>query len=363
MDDSYIKVKDLTTKSRFTSKTLKQLEYDIIEATNKSSTLEYSLFISIRTQIFNNISRIKATANLLSFIDVFCSLATVASKNHYTRPQLNTDGIIEIKNGRHPIVEMLNEEDFIGNDTHMNISNKLIHLITGPNMSGKSTYMRQVVLIVLMAQMGSFVPCDSANIFICDRIFTRIGASDNLSKGESTFMVEMNEVSQILNYATENSLVILDELGRGTSTYDGISLAWATVEYIQKNIKCHTLFATHYFELTELANKLENISNYTVEVEEKDGKISFLRKITSGCANKSYGIYVAELANLPKEVIVRAKSVLSDLEKEKKSEVSTPIIITKESKLEKELKDLDLLNMKPLDALNYLFQWQEKLKD
>lgn len=370
LNDSYTKVKDLTNASRFTCPELKQLEYDILEANDKSTNLEYELFIEIRSKLNENISRIKEVANILSFIDVLCSLAEVAIRNDYVKPELNTSGKFEIINGRHPIVEKMNAESFISNNTTMNRSDNMIHLITGPNMSGKSTYMRQVVLITLMAQIGSFVPCEKANLSICDRLFTRIGASDNLSQGDSTFMVEMKEVSQILNKATSKSLIILDEVGRGTSTYDGISLAWAIVEYIQEHIKCPTLFATHYFELTELSNELKEVKNYTVQIEETKDEIKFLRKIIPGFANKSYGIYVAQLANLPSEVLSRARKVLEKLETPEN--VVEPTIpeekyVTcseiKEDSFKEEFLKWNLLSMSPLEVFNKVFEFQQKLKE
>lgn len=359
LDDDYKKIKDLINCSRFTCSELKKLEHEILEAENKSTNLEYNLFVFIRNQLLEHISIIKETARKISYIDVFLSLSEVAIKNNYVRPSLNTVGDLEIIEGRHPIVEKMNDCEFISNNTIMNHSDNLIHLITGPNMSGKSTYMRQIVLITLMAQIGSFVPCKKANISICDRLFTRIGASDNLSKGESTFMVEMNEVSQILSHATTNSLIILDEVGRGTSTYDGISLAWSIIEYIQKNIQCHTLFATHYFELTKLTNSIENIKNYTVQIEESAGEVKFLRKIIEGCADKSYGIYVAGLAKLPMEVICRASEILKILESEKQSfeitEKEDTSFITK-------LLEIDLNNSSPLEVMNVLNKLQIEIK-
>lgn len=255
-------------------------------------------------------------ARIIANIDVFTSFATVAHINNYVKPNINTESKLDIKNGRHPVIEsIVGEENFVPNDTYLNGGENIINIITGPNMAGKSTYMRQTAIITLMAHMGSFVPADYADIPICDRIFTRVGASDDLSQGQSTFMVEMSEVSHILKNATDKSLVILDEIGRGTSTYDGISLAWSIVEYIEKHIKCKTLFATHYHELTELENEFKEVKNYSIAVKDDGENIIFLRKIIDQAADKSYGIYVAKLAKLPDEVITRSSELLKDLEK------------------------------------------------
>ena len=255
-------------------------------------------------------------ARIIANIDVFTSFATVAHINNYVKPNINTESKLDIKNGRHPVIEsIVGEENFVPNDTYLNSGENIINIITGPNMAGKSTYMRQTAIITLMAHMGSFVPADYADIPICDRIFTRVGASDDLSQGQSTFMVEMSEVSHILKNATDKSLVILDEIGRGTSTYDGISLAWSIVEYIEKHIKCKTLFATHYHELTELENEFKEVKNYSIAVKDDGENIIFLRKIIDQAADKSYGIYVAKLAKLPDEVITRSSELLKDLEK------------------------------------------------
>ena len=278
--------------------------------------LEYELFVQVRKYIYDNIDRIQNVAKIIANIDVFTSFATVADLNNYVKPNINDNNKLDIKNGRHPVVEnIVGEENFVPNDTYLSDDENIINIITGPNMAGKSTYMRQSAIIVLMAHMGSFVPADFADIPICDRIFTRVGASDDLSSGQSTFMVEMNEVSQILKNATSKSFVILDEIGRGTSTYDGISLAWAIVEYIQSNIKCKTLFATHYHELTDLENEFREVKNYSISVKDDGENIIFLRKIVEQPADKSYGIYVAKLAKLPDKVIERSSEILSDLEK------------------------------------------------
>ncbi|MGL5751959.1 MAG: DNA mismatch repair protein MutS, partial [Paraclostridium sp.] len=316
VDDSYIRKQTLSNAERFITAELKEIEDKILNAEDKIKNLEYEIFVNIRDNIYKNIDRIQSVAKTIANIDVFASLATVAYVNNYVKPIINEDNKLDIKDGRHPVVEsIVGEENFVPNDTYLNSGENIINIITGPNMAGKSTYMRQTAVIALMAHIGSFVPAEYANIPILDRIFTRVGASDDLSQGQSTFMVEMTEVSQILKNSTYKSLVILDEIGRGTSTYDGISLAWSIVEYIQKNIKCKTLFATHYHELVELENEFDDVKNYSVAVKENNDGIVFLRKIIEGGADKSYGIYVAELAKLPREVIERSKHILKDLEK------------------------------------------------
>lgn len=316
IDDGYIRKQTLSNAERFITGELKEIEDKILNAEEKIKVLEYEIFVEIRQTIYKNIDRIQKVAKTIANIDVLTSLATVAHINGYIKPEINEENKLDIRNGRHPVVEnIIGEENFVPNDTYLNTGENIINIITGPNMAGKSTYMRQSAIIVLMAHIGSFVPSEYANISVCDRIFTRVGASDDLSQGQSTFMVEMTEVSQILRNATEKSLVILDEIGRGTSTYDGISLAWSIVEYIQSHIKCKTLFATHYHELTDLENKFDEVKNYSIAVKEQGESIIFLRKIIPQGADKSYGIYVAKLAKLPDEVIDRAKNILKDLEK------------------------------------------------
>lgn len=317
---SYFELKQtLTNANRYKTAELVNIENMIFGSENEIIEKEYNIFVSIRNTINFNIKRLQQLSDNISFIDVIFSLAKLAFKNNYCRPKLNDNGILNIKNGRHPVIENFLESKnaFISNDTNIGQKNNLIQILTGPNMSGKSTYIRQVALIVIMAQMGSFVPCDSADISIVDKIFTRIGASDNLFKGESTFMVEMKEVNNILRYATDKSLLILDEVGRGTSTYDGLSLAWAIIEYIVKNIKAKTFFATHYHELINLENKFSEIKNKHIEVYEdkENDDVVFLRKILDGGANKSYAIAVAKLAGLPFEVLTNAKNILSKIEK------------------------------------------------
>ncbi len=388
--DNYTRKQTLTNAERYITPELKELEDVILGAQDRLCTLEYDLFCEIREQISENIDRIQRTARALAGVDVFCSLAAIAEQNGYVRPKINEKGIIDIREGRHPVVEQLMKNElFVPNDTCLDGKKNRISIITGPNMAGKSTYMRQTALIVLMAQIGSFVPASSANIGIVDRIFTRVGASDDLASGQSTFMVEMTEVANILRSATRNSLLILDEIGRGTSTYDGLSIAWAVVEYISstKQIGAKTLFATHYHELTELEGKLECVNNYCIAVKEKGDDIVFLRKIVRGGADRSYGIQVAKLAGLPDAVIERAKELAQELadnditgqaipEPEKTSgktkakhydqvdldQMSLFDAVPDENVL-KELQDLDLSNMTPMEALNTLYRLQNRLKN
>ena len=339
IDDSYIRKQTLSNAERFITSELKEIEDKILNAEEKIKSLEYEIFVNIRETIYKNIDRIQRVAKIIANIDVFVSLATVAYMNNYVKPYINEDNKLDIKNGRHPVIEsIVGEENFVPNDTYLNTGENIINIITGPNMAGKSTYMRQTAIITLMAHIGSFVPAEYANIPICDRIFTRVGASDDLSQGQSTFMVEMSEVSHILKNATDKSLVILDEIGRGTSTYDGISLAWSIVEYIQSNIKCKTLFATHYHELTDLENEFSEVKNYSIAVKEDGEGIVFLRKIIPQGADKSYGIYVAQLAKLPEEVINRSKEILSDLEK---NHINNSVALNKCETLEIEQANLD----------------------
>ena len=307
--EDYIRKQTLANAERYTTPRLKELEDTILNAEDKLTTLEYDLFCKIRESIAMELERIQRTAKAIARLDVYASLSLVAERNHYVRPKLNEKGIIDIKDGRHPVVEQMIQNDlFIANDTFLDNGSHCISIITGPNMAGKSTYMRQTALIVLMAQVGCFVPAKSANIGIVDRIFTRVGASDDLASGQSTFMVEMNEVANILRNATSNSLLILDEIGRGTSTFDGLSIAWAVIEHIsnRKLLGAKTLFATHYHELTELEGKMHNVNNYCIAVKECGDDIVFLRKIIKGGADRSYGIQVAKLAGVPDMVIVSA---------------------------------------------------------
>ena len=388
--DYYVRKQTLTNAERYITPELKELEDTILGAEDRLTSLEYELFRDVRKQISNNVSRIQKTARAIAQIDVFASLALVASQNNYCKPKINESGIIDIKNGRHPVVEkMITNDMFIENDTYLDQHKNRISIITGPNMAGKSTYMRQTALIVLMAQIGSFVPAQTANIGIVDRIFTRVGASDDLASGQSTFMVEMNEVANILRNATAKSLLILDEIGRGTSTFDGLSIAWAVVEHISnpKLLGAKTLFATHYHELTELEGKLDSVNNYCIAVKEKGDDIVFLRKIVKGGADRSYGIQVAKLAGLPDSVIERAKEIAEQLlanditdtvksisvdnghkhKKEHLDEVDMTQIslfdTVKDDDIIDELRSIDIGNMTPLDALNKLYQLQNKVKN
>ena len=390
--DYYVRKQTLANAERYIIPELKELEDTILGAEDKLFALEYELYAEIRNQIADEITRIQKTANAVSKLDVIASLALVAEKNNYVRPKINEKGVIDIKEGRHPVVEKMIPNDlFISNDTYLDDKKHRISIITGPNMAGKSTYMRQTALIVLMAQIGSFVPAASANIGMVDRIFTRVGASDDLASGQSTFMVEMNEVANILRNATNKSLLILDEIGRGTSTFDGLSIAWAVVEHISnsKLLGAKTLFATHYHELTELEGKIDNVNNYCIAVKEKGDDIVFLRKIVKGGADKSYGIQVAKLAGVPDSVILRAKEIVQELvdtdiagrvkdiavrgteTKKKKTKMLDEVDMAqmslfdtvKDDDVLDELRNLDISNMTPMDAMNCLYKLQNKLKN
>ena len=389
--DDYIRKQTLVNAERYTTPRLKELEDTILNAEDKLNTLEYDMFCKIRNDIAKQLERIQVTAKAIAKLDMFASLSIVAEQNHYVRPSLNDKGVIDIKDGRHPVVEkMINHDMFVTNDTYLNNGNHCIAVITGPNMAGKSTYMRQSALIVLMAQIGSFVPAKSANIGLVDRIFTRVGASDDLASGQSTFMVEMNEVANILRNATSKSLLVLDEIGRGTSTYDGLSIAWAVIEHISNKrlLGAKTLFATHYHELTELEGKINNVNNYCIAVKEQGDDIVFLRKIIKGGADRSYGIQVAKLAGVPDIVIDRAKeiakelsdnditqkvqNILQDTKTEKKKvkrydEVDLGQMslfdITTDEDIIQELKELDISNLTPLEGLNTLYRLQNKLNN
>jgi DNA mismatch repair protein MutS len=388
--DYFTRKQTLANAERYITPELKELEDMILGAEDKLINLEYDLFCEVRNRIAAEVVRIQKTAKAVAKLDTFVSLAVVADQNNYCRPKINENGVIDIKDGRHPVVEkMMNNDMFIANDTYLDNGNNRISIITGPNMAGKSTYMRQTAIIVLMAQIGSFVPASSAKIGIVDRIFTRVGASDDLASGQSTFMVEMNEVANILRNATSNSLLVLDEIGRGTSTFDGLSIAWAVVEHISnpKLLGAKTLFATHYHELTELEGKLHNVNNYCIAVKEKGDDIVFLRKIVRGGADKSYGIQVAKLAGVPDSVIERAKQIVEELsanditavtknlsvetgtkkKKEKLDEVDLAQMslfdTVKDDDILEELKSVDLSNMTPIDALNKLYELQNKIKN
>lgn len=388
--DYFTRKQTLANAERYITPELKELEDMILGAEDKLVLLEYELFCGVRDKISAEVVRIQKTAKAVAGIDVFSSLALVAEQNNYCRPKINENGVIDIKGGRHPVVEkMISNDMFIDNDTYLDNANSRISIITGPNMAGKSTYMRQTALIVLLAQIGSFVPASSAKIGIVDRIFTRVGASDDLASGQSTFMVEMNEVANILRNATPDSLLVLDEIGRGTSTFDGLSIAWAVVEHISnpKLLGAKTLFATHYHELTELEGKLSNVNNYCIAVKEKGDDIVFLRKIVKGGADKSYGIQVAKLAGVPESVIERAKEIVEELianditgvtrkipvdsgtrrKKEHLDEVDLTQMslfdTVKDDDIIEELRNVDVGNLTPIEALNKLYELQNKVKN
>jgi len=373
--DDYIRKQTLTGAERFVTEELKNMENKILGAEEKAIQYEYEEFIKIRNEIAKSIERLQKTASVVANIDVLSSLATVAENNNYVCPEVDDSGIIDIEEGRHPVVEkMLDSGEFVQNDTKLNLSNNRVAIITGPNMAGKSTYMRQVALICLMAQIGSFVPANKAHLGIVDKIFTRVGASDDLSMGQSTFMVEMSEVANVLKDATAKSLVVLDEIGRGTSTYDGLSIAWAVAEYIANEIKCgaKTLFATHYHELVELETKIPGIKNYSVAVKEKGEDIIFLRKIIEGGTDESYGIHVAKLAGVPDNVVKRANKILNSLEKgdvkikeskEDKKQVEGQIDLynLQFADIAHELDKVNLNELTPIDALNILAKLKGKI--
>ena len=376
--ERFIRKQTLTTGERYITEELKTIENQILGAEEKVVNLEYNAFVEIRTEIAKNIKRLQKTANVISTLDVLSSFAQVAEDMNYCMPVVKDDGVINIKEGRHPVIEkMIGSGNFVPNDTYLDKNGDRLAIITGPNMAGKSTYMRQVALITLMAQVGSFVPATEAQIGVVDKIFTRVGASDDLSMGQSTFMVEMMEVATILKEATENSLVILDEIGRGTSTYDGLSIAWAVAEYIANKEKCgaKTLFATHYHELIELADKQEGIKNYSIAVKEKGEDIIFLRKIVEGGTDESYGIHVARLAGVPKVVTKRADEILTSLERKsmlsgKKQEKESKKVVEgqfdmfnfKLAEIAHEIDKIDLNELTPIDALNTLVRIKEKMK-
>jgi DNA mismatch repair protein MutS len=389
--EDYIRKQTLTGSERYTTPKLKDLEDTILNAEDKLNTLEYDVFCGVRDQIAAQMEPVQKSAKAIAELDVFCSLALVAERNNYVKPSINRKGVIDIKDGRHPVVEQMLSGDFVANDTFLDGKKKAISIITGPNMAGKSTYMRQTALISLMAQCGSFVPAKKADLCVVDRIFTRVGASDDLGSGQSTFMVEMNEVANILRNATPQSLIILDEIGRGTSTYDGLAIAWAVIEHIsnKKFLGAKTLFATHYHELTELEGKMDNVNNYCVAVKENGDDIVFLRKIVKGGADKSYGIQVAKLAGLPDMVVDRAKEILNSLvdsDITEKVQAITPMTAdktaervphydevdlgqislfdtVKDEDVLKELGGIDIPNLTPMDALNTLYRLQNELKN
>lgn len=386
--ENYIRKQTLTNAERYITQELKDLEDLILGAEDKLYALEYELFCEVRDKVGAEVVRIQKTAKAVAALDVFASLALVAQRNNYVRPKINENGVLDIKNGRHPVVEQMIENDmFIANDTYLDNQKKRVSIITGPNMAGKSTYMRQTALIVLMAQIGSFVPAEKANIGIVDRIFTRVGASDDLASGQSTFMVEMTEVANILRNATSRSLLILDEIGRGTSTFDGLAIAWAVIEHISDTKLCgaKTLFATHYHELTELEGKISGVNNYCIAVKEKGDDIVFLRKIVKGGADKSYGIQVARLAGVPDPVIRRAKELVEELSdaditaavkdltapKKKQKIVYDQVDMAQMSLFDtvqdndivEEIKNLDMSHLTPMEAMNILYNLQNKIQN
>ncbi len=362
----------LAGAERYTTDELKKTEELISGSSEKAIRLEYQIFTKVRETLFDAIFRIRKTSEAISVLDVLLSLANLADENNYVRPSINTDGKIEIFSGRHPVIEAMQKDlAFVPNDTFLDNGDNRFMVITGPNMAGKSTYMRQTALITLMAHLGSFVPAQSANISVCDRIFTRVGASDDLSAGQSTFMLEMTEVANIIKCATKDSLIILDEIGRGTSTFDGLSIAWAVTEYIsdKKYIGAKTLFATHYHELSELEGTLEGVKNYCITAKEYGDDVIFLRKIVRGSADKSFGIAVAHLAGIPKPVLNRAKDILSDLEKaditrgaEPSSTQTTMFVSDNTAKIIDELKEIDVNTLTPIQAINILCELREKAK-
>ena len=375
--DRYIRKQTLTNGERYITEELKNLENQILGAEEKVVNLEYSIFVEVRNKIEAQVERLQKSAGIIATVDSLCSFATVAEDQNYVRPEVDNSGVIDIKEGRHPVIEkILPSGSFVQNDTYLDKNENRLSIITGPNMAGKSTYMRQVALITLMAQVGSFVPASEARIGVVDKIFTRVGASDDLSMGQSTFMVEMMEVAQILKDATSNSLVILDEIGRGTSTYDGLSIAWAVAEYISDSEKCgaKTLFATHYHELTDLENKLEGVKNYSIAVKEKGEDIIFLRKIVKGGTDESYGVHVARLAGVPQIVTKRANEILKSIErknvlnnkkieKQEKNQAEGQLTMYnyKLATLADELDKVNVNELTPIEALNTLVRIKEKM--
>lgn len=387
--ERYIRKQTLVNSERYITEELKQKEDIILNAQERLNELEYELFNEFRDSLIEYISQLQDLSEYISQIDILSGFAKIAIERDYCKPKVynmgEENGIIRIESGRHPIVEILNEGEFISNDSNIDFNNNLVSILTGPNMSGKSTYIRQVASLVLLAQIGSFVPAKSMELSIVDRVFTRVGASDDLARGRSTFMVEMDEAANIVNSATKYSLVVLDEIGRGTSTYDGVSIAWALAEYLADDLKVRTLFATHYHELLKLAEKFpDRVKNYNVLVEEDlaEGTVIFLRKIVEGGTDRSYGIYVAKMAGLPDKVIKRANEILESFEQEKmfskgnsinqnvinvkkeekvQSTFQLPLFLSKESEIEKEIQSLDIDSLTPLEALNKIHEWKKKI--
>jgi DNA mismatch repair protein MutS len=370
----YLRKQTLANAERFITPELKEYETKILTANERIKALEYELFINLRKEISKEMKEVFEFAKVVAEIDVYLSLAKVAKEKNYVKPIVDNGDEIVIKEGRHPVVEELLGEGFIPNDTYLNNTTHQILLITGPNMSGKSTYLRQVALIVILAQIGSFVPCRYCKIGIVDKIFTRIGASDDLSRGVSTFLAEMQETANILNNATERSLVILDEVGRGTATYDGLAIAWATTEYLHSHPKTRpkTIFATHFHELTDIARYLPRVKNYTFLVKEQGEEIIFLRKLVEGRSSRSYGIEVAKLAGIPKEVIERAREVLKYLESgeevslkglKEKNPLQLTLFYPIEHPILEELKKLNLNELSPIEVFQIVLNWQKRLKE
>jgi DNA mismatch repair protein MutS len=369
----YIRKQTLANGERYITDELKKIETTVLGAGDRLAALEYDLFSEIRNAVAAASARIQSTASMLAKLDVYCSLASVAAKNNFTCPMINDRKMIDIRDGRHPVVELFVKDSyFVPNDTHLDMQNSRVMIITGPNMAGKSTYMRQVALISIMMQIGSFVPASSADLCVVDRVFTRVGASDDLASGQSTFMLEMNEVANILKNATKNSLIIYDEVGRGTSTFDGMSIARAIVEYTQsKKVGAKTLFATHYHELTTLADELDGVVNYNIAARKRGDNIVFLRKIVPGGTDDSYGIEVAKLAGIPNEVISRAKVILAETEararamNDKEVEIDDIEITLDDCINDSVIDDIraaDLNNMSPFEAMALLNELQKKLK-
>ncbi len=354
---TYIRKQTVSNNERYITEELKKFEENVLTSHDNALKLEEKIFDELKAQLLSNTDTLQMVATALSQTDCICSLATVAVENNYVKPTINDNKQIKIIAGRHPVVEKINKTDFIPNDCLLNDNDQRTIILTGPNMAGKSTFMRQVALITYLAHMGSFVPAEQADICIVDRIFTRIGASDDLAVGQSTFMVEMIEVANILNFCTNNSLIILDEVGRGTSTFDGLSIAWAVVEYLSKNLNAKTLFATHYHELMQLEGKYDGVKNYCISIKEIGGKLVFLRKIMRGSATRSYGIEVASLAGLPNNVIERAKQLIKELENEKIESGQQ-----KDNEITNILKEIDLNNISPLSAFDTLKHLKELIK-
>ncbi len=370
--DNYVRKQTLVNCERYITQELKELENSILGARERINDLEYEDFMYVRGELNKNIKRLQKCATLVSVADVLCSLAAVAAENGYVKPTVDNSDVVDIRDGRHPIVEKyLTDSLFVPNDTYLDTGDSRFSIITGPNMAGKSTYMRQTALIVLMAQIGSFVPASACRVGIVDKIFTRVGASDDLASGQSTLMVEMSEVANILRGATKSSLLILDEIGRGTSTFDGLSIAWSVVEYVSERIGAKSLFSTHYHELTQLEDKLDGVKNYSVAVKKKGEGITFLRKIVRGGTDDSFGIEVAYLANVPHEVITRAREILSAIESEPSAELSASGIESgiaakkevaqSETPLADRIRRLELSAMTPIEALNELYQLQKEV--